>query len=530
MRPIFSRLLAALVLASLVAGCGREPARTSPGTPAEDASTEAASTDAILSSEAVQRDLEQVARRQSKGLQGAVTTVHRAFRYGGGNTNRADQAADGQQVVAVDVEFRGFHEGFDLDDVDIVDGASGKNFGSGPQMRLLRSDGTLEQNNAKWDSAGDSLRVLLIYTIPKETTSIKLAYWGDQLTAAATPITAGEWTYGESRVAAGLEFWRYPTSYQAGDSFDLGRWLVVRLSVGSGAAVMDLEAWPPAIRHWDCNVLKDIKPAPQGGWIVISRTGSTADDIRFPVWHHVEPRPGDSPLAGAAASPGEHLQGIAIVGGSVFAYEDKVLYRFAGGRLARVEGLDSPHGVEHRFGVEYTHGQITLGDGRSLLLWDGDAYELSAGQLTKSWSTKIDESHDFATVPWGPDGLYYLRDREVFRVKPGTTAEPCMTGVENVMGLRPGPAGSILFNLGDNDAGFVAGIWFPDDDRYVPVHIGELSAELESHNISTIHWSPSTRHFYFVARDGVFTVPEDRLLKRERVKLADPSHEQDGKP
>jgi hypothetical protein len=466
----------------------------------------------------IQREIEKVARRQSQALADATTIVHRAFHYRQGGSGKL---GEGMKLVAVDVEFRDHNRDLDLDDVDVIDGATGENYGSGPDIRLLRPDGTLEQNNAMWESDAPALRMLLIYAIPSHTQSIRLGYWGHSLTPEPTPIGEGELRYGENRLMETLEFWPYPVSWHYDGVWQWGRWLLVELSTGEGAAVVDLHAWPPQIDHWECNLLQAIQPAPQGGWIVITRVGHTREDIRWPVWHHPKDKPGSSVMSGEAVSPGEKLRGIAVIDGTTFVYEKRALYRFSDGQLEQVEELTEPKGVEGYAGTQFTHGQISLADGRRLLLWDGDAYALVNGQLEKTWPLGIDEMYEFMTVPWGQDGFFFIDEREVYRVKPGKPRQPVMAGVENVMGIRPGPSGGLLFHLGDNDAGYVGGIWFPDEDAYIPVRIGELSDKLTTTEAGTIHWSEATDRFYFATRSGIFTVPGEEILEREHEKLPD---------
>ncbi len=465
----------------------------------------------------VLRDIEDVARRQSRALVEATTTVHRAFHYRHGGPRASSKDL---KFVAVDVEFKGHNRDLDLDDVDIVDGETGENYGSDPEIRLLRPDGSFEQNNAKWETEGDSLRVLLIYAVPERTESIKLEYWGGSLTPKPTRIGEGQVRYSEGQMIDGIEFWSYPVLTHYDGAWQRGRWLIVSLSAGRGAAVVDLHAWPPKIHHWDCNLLRAIEPAPNGGWIVITRIGHTRDDIRFPVWLHPKDKPGDSSLRGQAVSPGEHLEGIAVVGQQCFVYDDRVLYRFANGKIDRVEEVDEAKGINGNFGIKYTHGQISLGDGSRFMLWDGDAYALVDGRLKTVWRLGINEPYEFVTVPWGRDGFYFIEDRVVYRVKPGTPRERVMSAAENVMGIREGPDGSILFNLGDNDPGYISVIWFPDEDTYIPVRIGEISEKLTTTEVDTVHWSQATRRFYFVARRGIFTVSGEQILRRSRETLA----------
>lgn len=497
----------------ILAGCQRAPA------PDDQSGGGAASSEQADESvpPEIQRLLESVARRQSRGLAGATTTVHRAFEY---TEDSFIAPLEGAKLVAVDVEFQGHSRDFDLDDVDVIDAATNENYGSDPEIRLLRSDGSLEPNEAKWDAPQESLRVLLVYAVPKETNSIKLGYWESELTPKPIAVGQGALKYDESQIFDGVEFWPYPVSTYFDDVWQRGKWLIVELRSDEGVAVVDLEAWPPVIHHWDCNLLKAIEPSLDGGWVVITRTGQTSDDIRFPVWRHPKDKPGDSPLEGEAVSPTGFFRGIAVVDESTFVFDDDTLYRFEDGALNRVEiSIEARDTADQADDEKRTAGQISLAGGKHLLLWDGDGYELVDGQLRRTWPLGIAEPWEFMSVPWGQDGFYYLEGRRVYRVKRGAPREHVMTGVENVMGIRPGPEDGLLINLGNNDAGFLGGLWFPDEDAYIPVSIQQLSGKLTSFDVSTIHWSAATRRFYFVGRRGVFTVPDARLLDQPHVKL-----------
>jgi len=209
-----------------------------------------------------------------------------------------------------------------------------------------------------------------------------------------------------------------------------------------------------------------------------------------------------------------------IVGDAVYTHDGSNLYQFVKDCLKLVAEIPAAVGVDSQFGLKYTYGSVTLGNGRNILVWDGDGFELVDGQLKKTWPLGIDEPYDFMTLPWGDDGFYYFEDRSVFRVKPDTKREQVMTGVENVMGFWSGPNGSILFYLGDNDTGYVGGIWYPNDDVYIPIRPSEFSTKLSSHDFDSVHWSDKTRHFYAVVRDGVFTVPAEQLLGRPKQTLS----------
>jgi hypothetical protein len=132
----------------------------------------------------VNEAIDDVGRRQAEGLKTATVVVHGAYAYSKGYTYL--EPIRGAKLVAVDVEFTGVSADFDLDDVDIIDGASGDNYGSDPEIAFLTPDGSF----LTWNPATTPvpLRTLLIYAVPDTVASIRLSYWGEQLTQVPVPL------------------------------------------------------------------------------------------------------------------------------------------------------------------------------------------------------------------------------------------------------------------------------------------------------------------------------------------------------
>jgi hypothetical protein len=494
-----------VVLLLILVGCGRKPSA--------DKSSAADESELPLNVEEAIRD---VAARQSQALKGATTLVHRVFRYD--RTGIYKPSAD-EQLVAVDVEFRKYSKGLDLDDVDLVDGDTDENYGSDPEIKRLRPDGKLDTNSYDDHAPSKPLRVLLIYRLPKEVASLQLEYWGDRLTEAAIPIVEGKLEVDDSHVVAGVEFWPYPDFSHYLGEWQREHWLIVACVTGEGAGVIDTAAWPPSIERWNCNLLSAIEPAPEGGWVVITRTGHTRDDIRFPIWLHPAAVPGKSEMPADAPAADPHLRGIVVSGEAIFAYNERNFFRFADGRLSRVPEMPEAQGVKGRHGQNFTHGQVRLAGDKVLAIWDGYSYEFADGRWSIAWPERIDEPHELSTVPWGDDGFYYVSGRQVFRQKPGTAPQQVMAGLENVMAIAPGPEGSIVFRQGDNPAGQIGGVWFPDGDNYVPLRSDEISGELPSGAFDGLYWVAASDRWYVTSTRGAFTLPADRLLDRPRKSL-----------
>lgn len=130
--------------------------------------------------------VEDTMRRQSAAADHASATIHRAYAYEG--YSWFEPTAEGK-LVAVDVELVGYTADFDLDDIDLVDGVTGENYGSDPQIALLTPEGDLAKDEAReWPPAPKPLRVLLIYAAPRSLQSVRLGYWDQDLTTRPFPI------------------------------------------------------------------------------------------------------------------------------------------------------------------------------------------------------------------------------------------------------------------------------------------------------------------------------------------------------
>jgi hypothetical protein len=123
------------------------------------------------------------AKQQAEGLGTGRVKVNGAWPYTGYSTISPDPAAAIEaRLVAVDVTISGHTPFFDIDDIEIVDGASLMSYGSDPHAEPLRADGTLLPIAEPVPVAPAASRWLLIYAFPKATPRFQLYYWGKALT------------------------------------------------------------------------------------------------------------------------------------------------------------------------------------------------------------------------------------------------------------------------------------------------------------------------------------------------------------
>lgn len=138
---------------------------------------------------AVDRLMQARAKQQAEGLGSGKVVVNRAWNYKGYSYLSPDPAAAIEaRLVAVDVTISGHTPFFDLDDIEIVDGVTMISYGSDPHPERLKPDGTLMAADEISLAAPAASRWLLIYAFPKNTTSLHLVYWGNQLTSKPVPV------------------------------------------------------------------------------------------------------------------------------------------------------------------------------------------------------------------------------------------------------------------------------------------------------------------------------------------------------
>ncbi|MEM1442441.1 MAG: hypothetical protein AAGF67_08865 [Verrucomicrobiota bacterium] len=129
------------------------------------------------------------AKQQAEGLGSGGVRVNGAWDYRGYSyLSPNPDAAIEARLVAVDITISGHTEHFDLDDVEIVDGASLMSYGSDPHATALTLDGEILPAD-KWpDAPPKASRWLLIYAYPKQSPAFHLYYWGRALTTAPVPF------------------------------------------------------------------------------------------------------------------------------------------------------------------------------------------------------------------------------------------------------------------------------------------------------------------------------------------------------
>lgn len=346
--------------------------------------------------------------------------------------------------------------------------------------------------------------------------AMKLSYW--EATDLPTCQVRTEKLVVEDLRIEGVREWQLTRSYRSGEPFRRGRWVFINLGDDS-VDVLDLEAKPPQLTNWNCDRLRTAEPLPSGGWVMQTRFTDFEDNVRFPFWLHPEPVPGRSEANQLFDTVGPMLDDVFVFGNLVLAHDEKRLYRATrDGKLIPIEGLPEPKGREGRFGLQYTFGTVSLADGRKLLIWDGDGYEIIDGKLKLTWPLGINQKHNFHSVHDGGDGFYFIEDERLFHIRPGQERKMCVPDVY-VRAIEPGPEGTLLLRVLDRVEDYDFRVWFPKTDEHISLRAEDLSANTRGAHMGGFFWSNATKHFYICGWTCVYTVLGKTLWSRPRLPV-----------
>lgn len=117
----------------------------------------------------------EVSQRQADGGDRARATLRRAWEYA--PPPELDPALNAR-LVAIELELDIPGTGFDLDDIDIIDAATGENYGSDPLLQCLTPSGEAVDFDDPAVGADDHhVRLLAVWGVPRAVQRVKLGYW-----------------------------------------------------------------------------------------------------------------------------------------------------------------------------------------------------------------------------------------------------------------------------------------------------------------------------------------------------------------
>lgn len=286
-------------------------------------------------------------------------------------------------------------------------------------------------------------------------------------------------------------------------------------------AFADLNTWPPRFAITDEYALSSARSR-KGRWV----TASMTTDRPYLYRVRISDRPSGQKIQ--LLPPDERENGIQwadFLGEQVIAVlSSKVVYPAKtllpayplweqDKCLVPVEGLQPSHEQFPTFGV------IHLNDGGEVLIWDGDGYELHNGRFEHAFGLKAKWSvHDRSPMTaFGPDGFFFLSNRELYSVCRGQSPVRHLPNLNNIMSISAGPTGAVLLREGNNELGDLGKLYFPEEGVFLRVE-PDLFEDEDPDEIRSIHWAGSCGRLVAATRSRLWAVPVDSVLRLPRLQ------------
>jgi hypothetical protein len=301
--------------------------------------------------------------------------------------------------------------------------------------------------------------------------------------------------------------------------------------------VWDLSQWPPPLICTLKEFATAMARSRDGRWLFTSETNPAAKPRTFrPRLYSDLSKPCDATFPIQAPSPDPSIDGCAFVRERPVMFPGKPATVKPGDQLSPPIWLDAGMwkllpGVppaEARQSpylssvINPTIGVLQLADGSEVVIWDGKGYELRGDRFEKTFPMQATGHEEYWTsVPSGGDGFFYLSERCLFEIHRNGEPKRHAEKWKNIMFVRPGPAGSILIQEGDNKDGDEGKLYFPTDGTFV-----HIEPELfDDHEYRFIYWSEPTDRFIVlgtkwlaVSTNTVLSLPRYRASTGRRLK------------
>lgn len=391
----------------------------------------------------------------------------------------------------------------------------GEKLPEGPRRRLL----------------GELLAVL------SEATSRKLAYWeGTDLPLPASAIAKPEV---QSTTPVTKERFELPTdaqSYRGGDRSTL---LFARSPSDSMSSVLvNISSWPPNIRPLkDVYIFSAMRGAEKDWLLYATRPGEK--NLRFLRYTNDLTKPEDGieltapmPLSRtriewetgllfgsrailfpkAAYYIDAKDVGNQQVDSELASLKKSLLQPFIQKSADSTALIQAP-GLEATQLAKSIPNFVRLHDGSNVLIWNGNGYEWIDERFHMTFKMQAQDSfvrfYENMPIPTENDGFYYVSNRILFEIHRGQSPVQHLKRFKNIMQLRPGPEGALLFQEGDNDRDDAGNIYFPSKETVI--YLGKDSIGFDQSETDDLFWAASR----LIIQQGniLYSIPETEVLK-----------------
>lgn len=264
-------------------------------------------------------------------------------------------------------------------------------------------------------------------------------------------------------------------------------------------AQIDLSKLPPVRKKTKIKYPMTVAKLDGKRWVIHCHDYSTKP-IRLSVLVSSSPLVAGRDLA--KKMPGRGMQHVEVLDGRVYAHDvdadPEVLMRYAGDAFEVVTGVEKARGD--------TFGKAVTGDGREVLIWDGDGYEHDGQRLRRTFALGA-TNVDWSAVPAGPGAFYYLSDRKLMLATRGKKPRSVHAKAKHIMRIAPGPAESLLLQFGDNPQRWQFGVYDGDVRGYRANKLGTQRDVLFA-----VEWSEKAGRIFVLTSDhGMIAVEPEQV-------------------
>jgi len=308
----------------------------------------------------------------------------------------------------------------------------------------------------------------------------------------------------------------------------------------------DLNTWPPSVMHTRHEYAPNVAHALDGRWLLFFLTDPAARPVRFRphLFRHLDNEPeqllpvivngiemsvraggfvGDRILVFQEQYPGANVGKLLL---DPLWWECKSWIPLPGLRWWKRKGWRPVPGLPHgtvtasaspHLAEDPVTGLVTLSDGSTVVIWDGNGYELRGTRFKKTFSMQAKSSCiEWTSMPAGADGFYYLSERKLFEVHRNANPIAHTSTWTNIMLISAGPAGGIVLKEGENDDGDLGKLYFPADGTFIHIE-HEL---FDDDSPPFIYWSKTTDRFV-VCSEKFRAVSTATVLSLQRYRVSD---------
>lgn len=350
----------------------------------------------------------------------------------------------------------------------------------------------------------------------KEAAERGMAYWE----GTEVPVPMATILPPEAQRRSDLEEWKGPEGFHFRLVGRSGPVLVLLDAIhfeNPHTLFVDLSTWPPEVRTIN-EYVACAACSRKGRWVRISRT-NPKESYQIRISKHSDGEASVLPLEDVKTNlwvdfVGEQVVTVRDMGKS---FDERCLVPL----IQEGEGLVPMLGLLEKHKTVGCN-VIRLPDGSDVFCWKGNGYEPRAGRFDQTFTMEgAYLGHgEHQSVPFGPDGFFFIKEVELFSVQRGQQPVPHLRKLKtNLQGISAGPDGAVLLKEGPNRFGDLGELYFPGEDAYIRL-LPELYEDEDPGEVLALQWVPECGRLVAVTSKRLWAVPISSVLSLPRYRAS----------